>query len=578
LAANLLVCVSGAVAQEHQPSGSPQGNRYDPALAQAGQAAFNSYCTQCHDAQRALQKTKVLAEWRATVRRMVEENGADIPQNVREAIATYLAAPRDAGKGSEGGAAPPSPPQAGPSPAGKEPSGPAKATGYDPALVQTGQAAFNNYCTQCHDAQRALQKTKSLAGWRATVRRMVEKNGADIPQGVHEAIATYLASRSDVGKTGEGGGSAAAEEAPSSGLTATIAPGWRGGGSSFLQNPGFFGDVWVGAAWQSKGPVSARATACISCHNEPPYLSRLELVEATAQFDVTKWLASRCGSQHDRLPKTTIEAGRFVVPFGAFYQQVNPGVYRTVTKPLIYNMGQRVRNADLGDPVLPMPYSDEGAVIDVSLPILDSLTAKFDTYVVNGLQGGLNGIDFLVSRDYVDNNREPAVGGRLAVGGKHLRLGGSVMGGRFNPTGGDGFLNQGMNYMVYGGDAVFHWEDRLRIQFEYARRDSDRLGFIPDPAIFREHVGGCYFEGEVLLSRCWHLSLVARYDEQTRRSLFPPPISGLPTGDFTVRRFTYGLNWTLPGGSLLMIDHEQWLLPGGLPHVDVVGVRWAVTF
>lgn len=96
--------------------------------------------------------------------------------------------------------------------------------------------------------------------------------------------------------------------------------------------------------------------------------------------------------------------------------------------------------------------------------------------------------------------------------------------------------------------------------------------------MIQERVGGCYLEGEWLFSRRRHLSLFARYDNQLRHSPLPPPASQIPTGSFTVQRFTYGLNWTLPGGSLLMVNHEHWFLPGNLGSADVIGLRWAVTF
>src|SRR5438874_3382181 len=66
---------------------------------------------------------------------------------------------------------------------------------FDPAVVSAGMAAFERSCTKCHDAARSLDRTKDLAGWRATVKRMAARRGADIPSADMEPIATYLASR-----------------------------------------------------------------------------------------------------------------------------------------------------------------------------------------------------------------------------------------------------------------------------------------------------------------------------------------------------------------------------------------------
>ncbi|HVC93508.1 MAG TPA: hypothetical protein VND64_07440 [Pirellulales bacterium] len=570
---------------ENGASSSVNGKGYDPSLVQAGAVAFDRYCTDCHNAQRSLQKAKSLADWRATVLRMAEMEDADIPQSVHESIATYLVVWRDIGKGGSKPAGPTSgdepTEQDSRGPEEKGPSGPAKGKGFDASLVRTGETAFNSHCISCHDAQKSLQASKNLAGWRTTVRRMAGKPDAQIPENVHESIATYLASRNQGGNGGKEGGGSGADGGSQFSFTGTFSPLWRGAEKA-LQDPGFFPSTWLGAAWQSEGPVSARATACTTCHSE----SKFDLVEAAVRFDVTKYLRSRSrckGESEAPQASVAIEAGRFVVPFGAFYQQVNPGVYRTVSQPLIYNMGQRVfatanGAGDLGFPVLPMPYSDTGATTSIGLQIAENLNATFDAYLVNGLQGGANGIDFVQTRlQYYDNNSLPSGGGRFTIGDKYLRLGGSIMGGRFNSNAGNGPLNQGMDYLIFGLDAVFRWKDRLRVQFEYAQRNSDRLGTLP-AAIFRERVGGFYLEGEAMISRRWNMSFLARYDVQSTQSLLPPPGSTLTTGDFTVQRFTYGLNWTLPGGSLLMLNNEHWFLPRSLGTVDVVGVRWAATF
>lgn len=455
-----------------------------------------------------------------------------------------------------------------------------KAPGWDPAIVSSGETAFQEHCISCHDANRSLDKKKSLSSWRATVQRMASKDGADIPGNVSESISVYLTSRSSPGGPGESGAGGPTDavdkldEDPLS-IYATISPLWRGGNAN-LQNPGFFPDVWVGAAWQtSSSPVSGRVTACISCHSEPGLGSRIELVEAVLRLDLTKWLNQGC-EPCERGLKASIEAGRIVVPFGAFAQQVNPGVYRTVSKPLIFNMGQRVFDEDLGDPVLPMPYSDEGINISVSKAIWNDIVVDGDFYVVNGMQGGDDGIDFDMSREYVDNNKTPAVGGRATIGNQDLKIGGSIMGGRFNDNAGSGPNAQGLYYWIYGADATYRYQDILRLQFEYAQRDTDRFVNLPNQLFTRERVGGCYVEGELLVSRKYKISLINRYDLQARNSIIPT--GSMPTGTFNVQRYTYGVNYVLPGGSLLMFNVEHWFLPKPFKDIDVLGIRWAATF
>jgi mono/diheme cytochrome c family protein len=530
-----------------------------------GEKAFQDNCTTCHDAQRSFEKRKTLAGWRATVETMAKKPDADIPEVVREPIAKFLSvragAPEgeDLEKNAETGKSKEQTPK------------------FDPALVQQGTTAFNSYCTTCHGAEKALQVSKSLSAWRSTVRRMSEKDGANIPENTHEAIATYLASLSSGGTSGKSGGGE--ETASPLTINGTISPSYRYSGNQNLEYPGHFGDAWIGFAWQSKSPVSARVTTCISCHTQGLQLGNIELVEASVRFDVSKALCPdpKCPP----VLKVNVEAGRFVVPFGAYHQEVNPGVDRAVSKPLIYNMGERVEPTSIGDPVLPMPYCDEGASINLAAPLGCDLNTTFNAYMVNGLEGNINGIDFFESRDYVDNNRWPAAGGRATIGGQQLRLGCSIMGGRFNPDTGAGPQHEGMNYLIFGADATYHWKDVFRFQFEYAQRNSDRFATLPNnpqATVFNEHVSGFYFESELLVLREEHVSLFARYESLYHDSPLPVLGSQVATGSFGVNRFTYGVNWTLPGGSLLMINHEYWDMPHPLGSANVVGMRWAATF
>ena len=548
---------------------SEASKQKDTRLIQDGVIAFNQYCIECHDAQRSLREDKSLAEWRITIAKMAAMDDADIPKSKHESIAAYLAShgtgtsSKDKANGGKSG-------EDKNSTRAKDKSD----SKFDPALIQLGKIAFNNYCVSCHDAEKSLQVSRSLAGWRSTVVRMAGKDGADIPASTHESISIYLASLSTGGKTGE---SAAVDATPQLSVTGTVSPWFRGGGSSNIEFPGFFGDVWVGASLQNKSPISVRATACNSCHNQGSQLGRFDLLEATVRVDLTKlWntsLSCPCPVQ------ASVQAGRFVVPFGAYYQQSNPGVDRAVTRPLIYNMGQRVYANQLGTQVLPMPYSDEGASANFVVPIGSTVSTTFDAYLVNGLEGSTNGIDFYASRDYVDNNRSPSLGGRFTIGDKHLRLGTSLIGGRFNSDAGTGPLNQGMNYTIFGLDATFRWEDVWRIQGEFAQRDSDRFGNLPmGPSLFSERFSGGYLQAEYLVSRQKHLSLFGRYDTQLTHSALAPLGSPLASGDFHVDRITFGVNWTLPGGSLLMTDIEHWEVPNTFQDINLLGIRWAATF
>lgn len=492
-------------------------------------------------------------------------------------------------------AVPPAP--ADPDESGQPPNG--TSTGgttsrYNEQLVASGRIAFQKSCSECHPLSLATNEKKSFASWKSTVWRMASRPGADVTPGDRLGIATYLASLS-APATKEPATTETPSTAPTAVATATegeahsqsfsvfgtVSPLWRGGGSN-LQGPGFFPQAWLGVDWQSDSPLSARVTACITCH-DPGEGDHFALVQATLRLDLTQIAAMhRRGHQSSSEPspvRASVEAGRFIVPFGAFSSQANPGVYRTVSRPLIYSMGQRIYDPDIGDPVLPMPYSDEGAELNVAFPVFNSAaTLTADGYVVNGLQGGSDGIDFDASRAYTDNNSSPSVGGRVTLGNQFLRVGSSVINGRFNQSGGSPLFKGALNYTIFGADISMHYEDILRVQAEYARRGSDRVISGPSTLLIREYVEGLYVEGELKIFDEPRISLLTRYDVQDRGSSAPVPESSLASGTFRVSRFTWGINTTLPGGSLLMFNHEHWFVPNGLAAVNVFGVRWAAMF
>ena len=420
------------------------------------------------------------------------------------------------------------------------------------AAIAAGQAAFERSCTDCHGAERALGKAKDYAGWLATIRRMAGKDGADIQSGDTSVIAAYLASVAGPASVIAGGG-----EAGGWSFGTTVSTLHRSASDeSSVEHPGFFADVWVTASYQSTGAWRATVTACTSCHtsNGAP----VELVEGSATLDLRHMFnGCRCDDGREVLLKT----GRFVVPFGAYSTMSHPGISRTVTSPLMFNMGRRVFVPGASpprQPLLLMPFADEGVDLAIRTPVGEFLTFTADLYAVNGLQGANPNI-FLRSRSYFDNNEEPSGGARITLGGDRFRLGASVLGGNLQDQG----LPK-LYYTLEGADATFQVMDRLRFYFEYARRRQDS-GFVPDT---EENTYGTVTELELKVWNQPNVSLLVRYDTlDTRHPAF---------GDASVRRMTTGINIGLPGGSLLMVNHERWMPEAG-EDVDLVGARWVVS-
>lgn len=462
---------------------------------------------------------------------------------------------------------------------------PLQAQSSDSQLIARGRLAFQSSCVECHDAERALKKKKSPSGWLETVRRMARLDDADISQADIIPIAAYLASKdqparasfdatADMGAEGEesesGQGSdslsdqlVGESESIGSGLSTSAAFStlWRNGNDN-LENPNFFADVWLGADWQPDGPLRAKATACTSCHSDQTGGSgfTLELVEAYAAIDLLAFV-NRCPKPERPCGpnfEAELKAGRFVVPFGQFSSMVHPGAHRTVTVPLMFNMGREVNPQNGRPPVLPMPYSDEGVDVRTKVEFRD-LSATLDVYGVNGLQGFGPGIQFTPSRSYSDNNSDVAFGSRATVGSKHLRFGASVMSGRMQNEG-----TRNLSYHLSGVDSTLALLDnQIRMYFEYALRRNDSLFGV------RQIAYGTVTEIDALLWEDPNLRMLVRYDTLEHRDF---------RGSEGIRRFTWGVSTTVLGGSTLILNHEHWRFSDRGPDTDLLGIRWLAVF
>lgn len=413
-------------------------------------------------------------------------------------------------------ALPPAPAASGENSGGSAMSAPVEGAGsFDPSLVAMGRAAFEARCLDCHDAEKSLQKRKTYSAWLATVRRMAAKADADLPEPTHVPIATYLAS---VAGAPEGAVTKTVDMGTFGSLTpnATFATLWRGTSEEGLTSPGFFVDAWIGADWQSEGPLSATVMTCTSCHsdNTMEQAFTLEFVEASATLDLKKAWRQMCGNTCPDQSRWTLKlkGGRFVVPFGAFASLVHPGSLRTVSNPLPFDMARRFDSFRYLS-VLPAPYSDEGFDLNFSAPVGEDFRFTADAYVVNGIQGDIN-VSFVNSRSYRDNNRSPLVGSRMTFGNQTARVGASVMGGKTEDDG-----NTPLWLEMYGVDFTAQFQDLLRLYFEYALRDGgQRLPFFGDNIAY-----GVVCEAEVRLWKDPRISLVTRYDNLIQKGyLFFP--------------------------------------------------------
>ena len=257
---------------------------------------------------------------------------------------------------------------------------------------------------------------------------MSEKDGAEITPNDVDGITEYIASicaPTDGGATGDPQAMIDQED-PAFAVFGTISPVWRGGAGPGVQYNQFFPEMFIGGQWQGN-VVSARVTACTACHGvgedagpSGGFLGRIDLVEAAVKLDIATMLTGTCPREW----QLSLDAGRFIVPFGAFSSQVNPGVYRTVSKPLMFNMGQRVIEGDLGDPVLPMPFSDEGASLNGSFTLfsdggMEPITLNYERLRREWFERWRWWHQFRHEPQYRDAEQQP-VGGRPRVNRQSL--------------------------------------------------------------------------------------------------------------------------------------------------------------
>jgi hypothetical protein len=287
--------------------------------------------------------------------------------------------------------------------------------------------------------------------------------------------------------------------------------------------------------------VSASAKVCYGCHG---------FMADMAYFDWTV------------VEPFNVRVGRFPVPFGEFYLRHDPANHRSATKPLPYEMGRMLRRNQYNLAVLPEPYPDNGVELFGTLRT-ERAEVSYSAYAVAGLKGDAStgDLDFIRSRsEYVaDNNRTPALGGRLTLAFPNLpvpswrwfALGASAMWGHYDD---DGVLS----YFL-GGLDLYTRVQKINLRGEVMFRRTE----IPDrPEAFRHTLqdlfvqrDGFYVEldGPVFDRFEW----LVRFDG-FRRDGAVPIVSSLDSTDSRILRYTGGINVIPLTGIKLKLSYEYW--------------------
>jgi hypothetical protein len=252
--------------------------------------------------------------------------------------------------------------------------------------------------------------------------------------------------------------------------------------------------------------------------------------------------------------------------FGDFLLRHDPANHRANSKPLPYDMGRMLRRTEWNMSILPAPYVDNGLEINGTQWIGDDVQIDYAAYVVSGFKGANDALDFdfVASRSgslyYVDNNSEPAGGGRLALTINFSdyisgTLGASFMYGHYDPA-------AELEYHIAGADLYLRF-DELAIRVEYLlRRTEFAVGSDPetrfryefDPANNFFVKDGFYAEAEYPFTD-W-LELFYRIDGMRRVGNVATTSPLRSTS--AILRNTLCLNLVVERGLRLKISGEYW--------------------
>ena len=288
--------------------------------------------------------------------------------------------------------------------------------------------------------------------------------------------------------------------------------------------------------------LSFSAKACISCHG-------IEMDHVVLDWQPKPWFNA--------------QIGRLNVPFGEYANRLDQSGHKTTSAPLIYDMG-RMAYADrtsFNSGVLMLPYVDTGVMLYGQTWLGSVLQVWYAGYAVSGLKG-TNDVEWMSLRTspYVDNNKTPSYGGRVAVTYSSnpgavigdVSLGASYTGGRYD-------RDAKLLYQVAGADASIQlWKVTLRGEYAIRRTGLDPNASGYDWVLVDDFFDkrGFYAELEHPLGR--YLAMVYRYDKLERIGVPLPGSSASLTPNSAIERATVGTVITPVSGIYMKLSYEYW--------------------
>ena len=287
--------------------------------------------------------------------------------------------------------------------------------------------------------------------------------------------------------------------------------------------------------------LSFSARACFSCHG-------VEIDRAHVDWTPT--------------PAFNVQAGRIGVPFGEMSVRYDPTSHRSVSKPLIYYMGRMgyygKSGFNLG--VVPQPYVETGVVVYGQVWPSDTVQLWYAGYAVGGMRGD-NDFDYIAMRTslYLDNNNEPAGGGRLMLTVsspqpdsvfKDFSLGASGMYGHYDPLRKRAYTALGLDASLRLGPVTVRGEAAfIRIEID------------PDPTLYRFELIDTYVDKGGFFVELEHpigprvISLY-RFDLLARKGMPLPGSDPRLSADSRIYRGTLALQFLLSSTMYVKASYE----------------------
>jgi len=292
--------------------------------------------------------------------------------------------------------------------------------------------------------------------------------------------------------------------------------------------------------------VSANVKLCYTCHG-------IELGMAFVDMRVVDEL--------------NIRVGRFNPAFGDFTLRHDPANHRTADKPLPYDMGRMLRMREFNLGVLPSPYVDQGIEINGTHWFGDAVQIDYAAHAVGGLRAGTNDfdVDFISMRSvyYIDNNSEPALGGRVALtlnlsDDVLMTLGGSGLWGHLDPQRKNTYWVAGTDFYLRVASFDLHAEYLIRrTEFSLPSDPDETFRYGPGENGRYENYfikDGFYIEGNLPLTN--RLELVGRFDGLRR--LGNVSINSPLSRRSALLRYTLGVGIILEGSVRLKFSGEYY--------------------